>query len=344
MKKILFISGRMGGGGSERVLTLLANRMSKQGYEVGILTFGQTQNPYENDCPVTILRFHNDFDQILQLRKAVKKYSPDVVIAFEYYVGMKTILATRVLPVKVIISERNDPHKLDGQPLKKWLRNCLYAFSHVIVCQTNDAKEYFHPRIRQKTVVICNPVKDNLPVWKPDQNHKVIVNFCRLEKQKNIPLLIEAFEIVCRKHPDYQLWLFGEGSEQETLHSLISKKGMGQQVKLSPFCSNIHEIVSQCSMFVSSSDYEGISNSMLEAMAIGMPVICTDCPIGGAKMTIQNGHNGILVPVNDTQRLASAMLNLIENPEHAMAMGDNARHLREKISLDKITEEWIKIL
>lgn len=195
MRNITFVSGRLGGGGSERVLTLVANQMRRDGYNVSIIAFGQMDKIYDNECPVTILKFTNDFNQIVALRKEIKKQQPNIVIAFEYYVGMKTVLATRGLGIKVVVSERNDPHKLDTQPLKKHLRNVLYGWADTIVCQTDDAKAYFSKKIQNKAVVICNPIKNGLPLWSGEQSH-TIINYCKLEKQKNLPLLIDSFGIV----------------------------------------------------------------------------------------------------------------------------------------------------
>ena len=97
-------------------------------------------------------------------------------------------------------------------------------------------------------------------------------------------------------------------------------------------------------MYVSSSDYEGISNSMLEAMAIGMPVVCTDCPIGGAKATIKDGENGLLVPIKDADALYMGMKKVIEDKALADKLSHNAAKLRDELSLDKITDRWIELL
>ena len=339
MKNITFVSGRLGGGGSERVLTLVANQMRRDGYNVSIIAFGQMDKVYDNECPVTILKFTNDFNQIAALRKEIKKQSPNAVIAFEYYVGMKTVLATRGLGIKVVVSERNDPHKLDAQPLKKYLRNLLYGWANTIVCQTDDAKTYFSNRIQKKAVVICNPIKNGLPLWSGEQSH-TIINYCKLEKQKNLPLLIDSFGVIKDKYPDWSLEIYGEGSEKQKLIDLIKSKGLQESVKIYPFAENIHEIAATKYMFVSSSDFEGISNSMLEAMAIGMPVVCTDCPIGGAKMVIENGRNGLLVDTGNKTELANAMDSLIRDCDMAIKMAKNANKIRDSYALPSITKAW----
>lgn len=95
---------------------------------------------------------------------------------------------------------------------------------------------------------------------------------------------------------------------------------------------------------VSSSDYEGISNSMLEALAIGLPCICTDCPVGGAKMVIKNNINGILIPVGDQKALEQKMILLAENDELIEKLSQNAVKIRTKLSISNIADEWISFI
>ena len=97
-------------------------------------------------------------------------------------------------------------------------------------------------------------------------------------------------------------------------------------------------------MFVSSSDYEGLSNSMLEAMAIGLPTVCTDCPVGGARMVIRDGENGLLVPVGDREALAAAMCRVADDRALAETLSQNGRTLREKLSIGVIADEWERLI
>ena len=343
MKKIVFVSGRLGGGGSERVLTLIANELLKRGYDVSIITFGRYEeyrNNYENSCPVYAINFTNDFNQIAGIRKKIKGISPDVVIAFEYYIAMKTVIACFGLKLKVIVSERNDPHKLDSHVLKRILRNYLYKKSDCLVCQTNDSADYFNKLGVNNTKVIPNPVKDNLPKWDISHKEKIIINFCKLEKQKNLPMLIRSCKEIVAHHPDFALHIYGEGTEKENLERIIAEEGLKETVSIYPFSHNIHEIVSKCFMFVSSSDYEGLSNSMLEAMAIGIPVVCTDCPIGGANMLIKDGENGFLARTGNLYSLSSKIIFVIEHPELLGRISENSRDVIKHLSLKNITHMW----
>ena len=97
-------------------------------------------------------------------------------------------------------------------------------------------------------------------------------------------------------------------------------------------------------MYVLSSDYEGIPNSLLEAMAMGMPVISTDCPIGGASMLIEHGVNGLLIPVGDSEKLHSAMHYFAKNPETAEQCAREAAKIRKRLSVKQICDQWLEYI
>jgi glycosyltransferase involved in cell wall biosynthesis len=104
--------------------------------------------------------------------------------------------------------------------------------------------------------------------------------------------------------------------------------------------ADVLDVVKDCAMFVSSSDYEGLSNSMLEAMAIGLPCVCTDCLGGGARELIKDGENGLLVPTKDAKALAEAMCSMVDDKELSKRCSDNASKIREELSAEYIADKW----
>ncbi|MBO5030360.1 MAG: glycosyltransferase [Lachnospiraceae bacterium] len=346
-KKILFLAGGLGNGGAERVALTLADALFDQEYEVNIIYFREDKKPYDTKCPKIFVHKGNFISTELLLRKSINMIEPDVIIAFEYHTAVKCVLAGlfQKRKYKLIASERNDPNKLKENKLFLWdvLRGWAYKKCDCLVCQTLDAKSYFSEKIQRNTTVILNPVKDKLPEWKLQDCEKSIITFCRLEKQKNIPLLLDAFEDLLTIYPDYKLYIYGNGSQEGKIRREIKNRNIQKSVILNPFCSYIHKIAIKSHMFVSSSDYEGISNSMLEAMAMGMPVVCTDCPAGGARMVIQDHSNGILVPVQNKKSLCDAMSELISNDELACDLGRNARKISQELSVESILQKWIEL-
>ena len=158
---------------------------------------------------------------------------------------------------------------------------------------------------------------------------------------KNLLLLIDSCFELFEQYPDYTLSIYGEGAEKPNLKEYVRQKGLEQKVVFHDFDIALHDKIKDCAMFVSTSDREGISNSMLEAMAIGLPTICTDCPAGGARMMITPYENGLLVPCCDKDALVKAMKEVIDNPELADKMSRNSVKIRERLNIDRIVRMWM---
>lgn len=349
---IIFISNEVANGGAGRVISVLANFFVRQGYRVSVYSYHNRYESYPMDPSVVQIfleirhkqKLVNKLDRIWQLRKAFKTNPGATIIAFEYFVNMQTILAGLGLKNKIIISERNNPAQQDNRKIIKYMRILLYYIADVLVCQTPDAKAYFPQSIQRKAVVIANPIKEGLPDRIRGERKKEIVNFGRLEKQKNHLMLIDAFALLHEDHPEYQLSLYGDGNEKCRIETYIAKRDLKDCISLYGSISDIHDKIKNCTMFVSSSDYEGLSNSMLEAMALGLPSVVTDCPCGGARMVINSYENGILAPVGDEEALYKAMKYVIENPEKAAIMSKNAAKVRLDLAVDKIAAEWGRMI
>ena len=353
MKKVIFVTNFLGNGGAARVMSILADNLLKKNMKVEILSFLDRSDTYELDSDINLIvlkcnsknKIFQKIERILKLRQEIKKSKEDTtIISFEYFVNMQTVIANMFFKNKLIISERNDPSRTGNRKIIKRLRNLLYRFADCLVCQTQEAKEYFPKCIQNKTVVIPNPVMANLPNRFEGKRKKEIVTFCRIEKQKNLTMLIDAFKILNEEYPEYKLTIYGDGSEKENLEKYIDNKGLKKQVQLNGFVQNIHNRIIDSTMFVSSSDYEGISNSMLEAMAIGLPTICTDCPCGGARMVIENNVNGILVPVGDVEELEKAMKSIIKDSKLSNYLSYNSSKIKHKYSEKKILKQWIELI
>lgn len=350
--RILFTIGTLGGGGAERNVSLLANALAKEDNQVGVLTTWGDERAYELDSRIDYMTLvannHNKYikfiRQVYMIRAAIKKYAPDLIISFLSDVNSCVLLRTRFLKCKVIISERNDPHIDPTINVFRILRKMMYPFADGYVFQTPDARAYFAKVVEHKpNIVIPNPVRSDLPVHE-DNESGIIVTASRLVPQKNLPMLIEAFEIVLEKHPDCELHIFGQGPLEAELQQLICKKKLQDNIKLLGFDKKVCQKMNEAEIFVLSSNYEGMSNSMLEALGMGMPVVVTDCPIGGARMLIKDGKNGLLVPVGDKKNMADAITYLLENPEKRKEMGNQAAKVREDNSVASIIRKWQKFI
>lgn len=298
----------------------------------------------------SILKYYSrNFKQIKWLKKYFRKNKNATAVAFLYDSIFMTLLATGKNN-KVVISERGDPcQSLSSKTTLSFMKN-KFREADEIVFQSPDVKAWYEQNIGVSGTVIFNPVKSDLPEPHNGERKKKIVNFCRISDQKNLCLLVQAFSIFKRDFPGYELEIIGDpvgnGVEGylQTVEAEIVRCQCDDSIKILPSRKDIHESIKDYSMFVSSSDYEGMSNSMLEAMTIGLPCVCTDCPAGGARAVIKDGENGLLAPVRDAEALAEAMKRIVAEDGLAEKLSCNAVKIREEQSLEKITKKWMEII
>ena len=350
MKKLIFVVDRMSKGGAERVVAALANEYTTRGVEVHILTWlPKEENEYflmdgiirHNFEPEHTNRALVIYDKIRYYKESIDSIAPDCVLCLGTpRTAILLSIALRKRSVPLILSERNDPNRYPSEKLIKKLRNIAYSQAEGIVFQTTGARDYFGRKIAGNSTIIINPITGHLPEYYRGIRERRIVNFCRIESQKNIKLLIDAFDIFQRKMRGYTLDVFGEGEEKARLIKYVEEKKLSEVIHFKGYSNDIYNEIYRCSLFVSSSDYEGISNSMLEAMALGLPVICTNCPPGGAKTVIKTGYNGILVPVGNAETLADEMFNVLSNEKLMLKLSRNAIEIREKLDVKNVADKW----
>lgn len=350
--KILFTVGSLAGGGAERVVSRIASCMARRGNSVEIFLIAKDDVDYPLNKEVDV-KFINPKVQLrglryifrcMEYRKEVKRFNPDVIISFTTAVNLFVLEAMRGTDFKIILSERNDPHNDPKNVKLRKRRDKVYHKASGIVFQTNDAKSYFSNIIQKNSTVILNPIEIPFELIGKENKEKKIVTVGRLEPQKNQAILIKAFAQIHKRFPEYKLEIYGEGSLRSELETLIKKEKLDDVVFLMGYSKNILELISTAKLFVLSSDYEGMSNALIEAMAIGLPVVSTDHPIGGAKMAIQDRINGILTPVGDCDAIARAVCEILEDEKLSETLSQNAVHINETLNIDRITEEWMDFI
>lgn len=344
--KIVFITATMGGGGSERVIAELANQYIKWNHQVEIVMTAGKEKAYYLDPKVKVTclggqtqgNIWKRIKRLSLLRKKMSMPKDTLFISFGTETNLYCILAAMGKRVNLLLSERNDP----GHCTYPMIRNLLYSFGKKFVFQTPDARACFSTSIRQNSIVIPNPITRNIPIFDVTEREKKIVTVGRLTPQKNHRLMLAAFSKFHKEYSDYELVLYGQGELEQELKQYVEELQLQENVIFAGFHKDVLNQIKNVSMYVLSSDYEGISNSLLEALAIGLPVISTDCPIGGSKMCIQNGANGLLVPVGDAEALSEAMIKIVENPDWAERMGREATKVRERFSVENIARKWLE--
>lgn len=356
MKKIVFHLNCLERGGAERVVTNLSGQFAEHGYEVYIATEWQGVDEYVINPQVKRVHVGLTEEQakkgrtsmflarITNLRKFLKETKPDIVIAFARKANYRALTATMGTKIPVLISVRINPIGYYDFLSDKVQIPILFRRAAGCVFQTPDQRDFFPEFIRKKSKIILNPISTKFignPI--PEKREKAVVHSGRLVDFKNQQMLIRAFAKVHEKHPDYVLKIFGPDSfdgTKEKLEALIHEKHAEDYIKLMGGSTQLEKDMINGAVAAFSSDYEGMPNAMLEAMALGLPVVATDCPPGGPRMVITHGENGLLVPVGDEEALAMAMNQLLEEPEFAERLGRNAMKIGEKAGAEMIFKEW----
>ncbi len=352
--KILFIMSMLRGRGAERVASVLTEQLSSLSHKVFLICTGPR---YGDEFPVS-KDIHLDFitkkpgnpiilfyKRVHYLRRLIKTIKPDCIVSLADARKLFLITVAHLFSsVPMIFSERHDPVHNPKRKINRIMRLISYHACDRVVFQTEDARDFFSKSIAKKGIIIPNPIMEGLPDTRNQEQKPYIVNFCNLDPQKNLSLLLGAFSRIYKRYPSYRLVIYGEGGQAKDLKQLAEQLGIISRTDFFPHALDVHDRIKDAAMFVSSSDYEGQSNSMLEAMAMGLPCVCTDCPCGGARAVITNGKNGLLVPVGDEEKLAEAMCYMLDHPEEARRMGNSAAEIREERTPLIIAREWEKLL
>lgn len=366
--KITFLLASLGSGGAERVVSLLANKMVESGHQVEIICLKFNDIYYQTDSRVKVTlamqETKNRLTELFWLRKYLKKQKPDVVIPFTEGVYCFTILSLLGTDIPVIASERLDPAAMSST--RKLLKSLLLPYADWLVVQTQSIKEYFPKSIQKKTSIIYNPVVtevfkslDGLQVQGANAANSVqssntpiegmgqeklnrIISVGRLYPQKNQAMMIRAFAKVADEFPDWQLVIYGEGPLRAELEFLVSSFKLQDRVLLPGRTEHVIEELRKSKIFCMSSDFEGMSNSMIEAICVGLPIILTK--VSGTEELIKNGENGLLVEIGDESYMGDCMSKLMSSSVHREDMTIRNKKLAGQFDIDYIVNQWMELI
>lgn len=350
-KKIIFYIGSMQRGGAQRVMTNLLTHYLDAGNDVVLVNDivpSVVIPEYPIDSRVRKLYLGSPDDNILKknikrvfrLRAIIRKEKPEVVVSFMGPPNIRLIFASIGCSTKIVVSVRNDPNEEYGRGIKRFLANMLFLRADGIVFQTDDARKYFSEKNQQKSRVIFNPVNSVFfdTSWNPSKKEIVVVG--RLEKQKNPFLAVDAFLTIAEDFPDYKLVFYGEGSLKKDLATYIAKRNAVNRIELRGATDDVAKVLSESALYMMTSDFEGMPNALMEAMAVGIPAISTDCPCGGPRLVSMDGNAGILLGCGDVDGFAKAIKKILPNRE----LQKNVSYAEQERSVafkdNTIFEEW----
>ena len=342
-KDLVFVTGSMRRGGAERVISILSNDLVNRGWKVYIITLLRPEIEYDLNTKIIHVDISSkkankalDIPRLVrELRRIIKDIKPNSVISFMMNINIVTWLAVRKLKVKFIASERNDPTQGRSR-IKHWLSCLAYASTYKTVFQTDRAKSFYNSKIREKGIIIPNPINVEC-LREKSQEHK-IVSVGRLDPQKNRRLLIESFSVVHSNHPEYSLHIFGEGIQEQELKALATDLNISDYIVFHGNVNDVHYQIKDADIFVLSSDYEGLSNALLEAMMMGLPCVSTDC--AGATEAIENGVDGFIVPIRDKAKMIEAMEALIVDEKLREKFSKNAVIHAKQFEVKSVVDKW----
>lgn len=366
MSQILFLVSSMQGGGAERVAALLCNHWVAGGHQVTLMpTFsgrGDCLYPLDERVRLDYLADRvgnrrqtvvNKTRRFMVLRKTIRDIQPDVIVSFLPHVNAAALLAAWGLKVPVVVSERIYAPSLPLGPPLEALRRWVYPKAIIVVVQTERSRSWLEkccPRARGR--VIPNPVFFPLPVGKPRLKPsriiplpaKLILAVGRLEEQKGFDQLIKAFGELAAHRIDWHLVILGEGEERQPLEAQRDGLSLANRVHLPGRAGNPGDWYALADVYVMSSRFEGFPNTLIEAMAYGVPVVSFDCATGPAEI-IREGVDGYLVPPEQgAEGLSRAMAVLMDDEPTRKTMGHAATDVRDRFSWERVMAAWDGVL
>lgn len=347
--KIMTVGYLHGSGGAERQIILLSNQLSNLGHEVTLCVLSENNAPYVINEKVRVIDLSNIektgrfkiWKRYQAFKKTVESVHPDVIINYNLQSAYFCLGISKKLRGKVVYSERGDPYDVEYGGFLGKVRDVTVAHLDGLVFQSEGARDFFPDKVKERSIVIHNSVnvpQDKYPMV--EVREKRIVNVGRLHPQKNQKMLIDAFAKIAAEFPDYVLDIYGDGQLHDELQVQIESLHLNDRVRLNASRKDIFDYIYKASLFVLTSNYEGMPNALMEAMALGIPCISTDCRPGGAKTLIAQGVNGYIVPCGNADVLALQITQLLNNPNKAYSIGYEARKLAETHTDAVIFSKW----
>ncbi len=344
---ICFVTGALKYSGAEKIITNLMRQLQKRGHKISVIEFalkepvqgfdGITQYPVKSGGKGV----KSIFSRLKKVRNAIKSNDFDVVFSFNSVYNLDMVPAMAFTKVPLVLCERNDPHYDPRTKLKKLRKKITYPFATGYVFQTERIRDYFGKGIVKRSEIIPNFIENPYECVTDNQRRKVIVTCARLDdRQKNHSMLIRAFSRFAEVNDEYSLEFYGEGPDRKKYEALIKELGMEKRISLCGRVEDVQSRLKHAEIFVLPSVFEGMPNALIEAMAMGLPCIATDCGGGGSAALIENDVNGILIENFDEDGLVQAFKRLCSDSQLRLKLGHNAYMINQTLEITKIIDKW----
>ena len=291
-------------------------------------------------------RVYNLQERKRKLERIWKELKPDVILSF---IGKNNIMALSTATredIKVVVSVRADPNMEYNTFSLKTSVLATFGKAAGIVVQTTGARDWFPAFLQKKCVILPNSLNPSFIRKRyVGIREKKIVMVGRLDANKNQAMVMEAFKEATKdKHSDYKLVIYGDGPDRLKLQNLAISLKIDSKVEFKGMVKHVAEHIEKASIYILASSQEGMPNSLIEAMSLGLACISTNCPCGGPADLIVDGINGLLVPVGDVNAMTEAMEKLLGNEVLAESLGNAAMRIQEKYAPDVVNAKWKEYL
>lgn len=352
-RKIAFYIGSLHKGGAERVFINLAEYFLEQGYQVVMVTQYRKEHEYELAAGIervisditpretTRNRVVNFLRRVGKLHRIWKMERPDLVLSCVGKNNFMTIVTTMFTKTKPVVSVVGEAAEEYPNSLMKMLANILFPFATGVILQTERSRTFFSGKVGRTAVILPNSLNpDFLRPQYQGEREKRIVSVGRLDANKNHEMMIRAFAKLMEKYPEYTLTIYGDGALRAQLEQIVASFGAENRIFLPGVIPDVAEKIESAALFLLTSYSEGVSNALIEAMALGLPVIATDVPSGGTVELIEHGKNGWIIPAGDEEALTAALDMLLSDPELAERLGTQAHKIQERLAPERVNRQW----
>ncbi|MCR5094698.1 MAG: glycosyltransferase [Lachnospiraceae bacterium] len=291
-------------------------------------------------------RIKGFFKRLKSLKWIIRELRPDVILSFIGKNNMMAILASDKGRIPVVVSVRATPDEEYPTNKLKLAANALFPRAAAVAVQSQAAADWFSDKVRKRAVVLPNMVAQEF--FEPGEEaprEKSIVFVGRLDENKNASMLLRAFsKIPAQEAEGWRVMVYGDGEDKSYLQRVASELRIADKVRFLGQRRGIAERIRHAGIYCLVSHQEGMPNTLLEAMCLGLPCIATDCVYGGIGQFVTDGVNALVIRKDNEAALTAALRRLMGNSALAEKLGENARKIREKYERSAVLDAWEEVL
>jgi glycosyltransferase involved in cell wall biosynthesis len=358
--RVLLFIHSLHGGGAERVAADLSAHWAGMGREVMVVTQASAEGDVYTLHPKVrrevlhtagegggLRGIWSNVQRVRALRRVVKSFRPDIVLGMMTTASVLSVLACAGLSCRVIATEHTHPPSQTLSGFWQRLRRLTYPRAASVVALTRGTADWLAQHVPgSKLAVIPNPVHFPLPRAEPvltpvsGDGRKRLLAVGRLHADKGFDLLIQAYAQLAASHPGWDLVILGEGDERRALEAQVREAGLASRIFMPGRAGNVGDWYDSADLYVLTSRFEGLSNTLLESMASGLAAVSFDCDTGPREI-IREGVDGVLVrPNGDVPALCKALDAVMRNDADRVRMAQAATDVRARVSAARVLQKW----